>query len=95
MPIYKTGDMWSAFEEVDLFLITTNSTLTRNGALVMGAGIAKQAKQRFPGIEKAFGTAVQSNCGNFGEYNLLVSPRWPTAKLGAFQTKMDWKNLQI
>ena len=27
MPQYKHGDMWSAWESADLFVITTNSTL--------------------------------------------------------------------
>lgn len=82
------GDMWSAFEQADLFLVTTNSVLNRDGALVMGAGIAKQAKDRFPGLDKVLGKAALAA----GEpYGLLVSPRWPSAKLGAFQTKANWK----
>ena len=40
MPIFKTGNMWTAFDETALFLLTTNSTVKRNGALVMGRGIA-------------------------------------------------------
>jgi hypothetical protein len=30
-------------------------------------------------------------CGSRGVYGLLVSPRWPEAKLGLFQTKRFWK----
>lgn len=78
------GDMWSAFDQADLFLITTNGTLTRDGKLVMGAVVAKQARDRFPGQGAALGKAVEQA----GErYGLPVSPRWPVAKLGAFQTK--------
>lgn len=29
MPIFKTGNMWTAYEDVDLFLITTNSTVKK------------------------------------------------------------------
>ena len=35
------GDMWSAYDGADLFLVTTNSVVTHDGKLVMGAGIAR------------------------------------------------------
>ena len=88
MAQFCTGEMWSVYDEADLFLITTNSTLKRNGALVMGRGIARQARDdRFAGLDLALGQEIASRCGSMGEYGLLVSPRWPTAKLGAFQVK--------
>lgn len=47
--------MWSAYDDADLFLITTNSTLKKNGALLMGRGIARQARDLFPGLDLALG----------------------------------------
>jgi hypothetical protein len=91
MPQFQTGDMWTAYQTADLFLITTNSTLRRDGALVMGRGIARQARDRFPRLDKALGQQVLSLCGNQGEYGLLVSPRWPEAKLGTFQVKFHFR----
>jgi hypothetical protein len=99
MPQQLQGDMWSAYQEADLFLITTNTTLKQNGALVMGRGIARQARDRFPGLDLALGRGIQSVCGSsanalrsgLGEYGLLVSPRWPAAKLGAFQVKYHYR----
>lgn len=85
----RTGDMWSVFEEADLFLVTTNATLTVQGRLVMGAGIAEEAHNRFPGLDEALGSAISAQGKRYG---LLVSPRWPQAKLGAFQTKGHWKD---
>jgi hypothetical protein len=82
--------MWTAYDDADLFLITTNSTLKKNGALVMGRGIARQARDRFPGLDTALGGEIARRCGNRGEYGLLVSPRWPAAKPGAFQVKTDY-----
>lgn len=53
------GNMWSAYDEADLFCFTANSTLTtkwvtRSGGLrieahflVMGAGIARQVRDRY------------------------------------------------
>lgn len=86
MPTYCFGDMWTAYDDSQLFLVTTNSVVT-DGKLVMGAGIALQAQQRFPGIERAFGQAI----GSREVYGLLVSPQWPERKLGAFQTKRHWR----
>ena len=98
MPQFRTGDMWTAYETSDLFLITTNSTIRKDGALVMGLGIARQAKERFPGLNVAMGAQIQVICGNpsaalrpgQGIYGLLISPRWPEARLGAFQVKRHW-----
>lgn len=89
------GDMWTVYDQAVLFLVTTNGVVTRSGALVMGAGIAKQARDRFPGLDQALGSAVKAAGSPYG---LLVSPRWSispggsgaTAKLGAFQTKDNW-----
>jgi hypothetical protein len=98
MPQQRQGDMWSVFHEADLFLITTNATLKRNGVLVMGRGIARQARDRFPELDLALGRYIDRVCGDsvdarrsdLGEYGLLVNPRWPAAKLGAFQVKYHY-----
>ena len=90
MPKFASGDMWSIYRSADLFLITTNSTI-HNNQLVMGAGIALQAKQKFPDLAKALGQQIQTAVGSLGDYNLLVSPRWPNAKLGCFQVKRHWR----
>jgi hypothetical protein len=82
--------MWTTYAAADLFLITTNATITVRGALVMGRGIARQAKERFPGLDVALGRQIQALCGNQSIYGLLVSPRWPTAKLSAFQVKRHY-----
>lgn len=86
------GNMWSVWRQADLFLITTNASLRKDGALVMGRGIAREARDRFPGVDLAFGKAIAQTCGSGGRYGLLVSPRWPTAKLGAFQVKYNFSD---
>ncbi len=93
MPIFKTGNMWSAYDNADLFVITTNAAIKRNGALVMGRGIARQARNRFPGLDAALGRRILSICGNQGLYGLIISPRWPEARLGAFQVKRHYSQL--
>jgi hypothetical protein len=89
MAEFRHGDMWTAYDEADLYLITTNSTIT-DGALIMGRGIARQARDRFPGLDKALGRQILNTCGSLRQYGLLVSPRWPEAKLGAFQVKTHY-----
>lgn len=90
MPQLQYGNMWSVYDQAHLFLITTNATLKRNGALVMGRGIARQARDRFPGLDLALGQAIAQRCGHLGHYHLLVSPQWPKARIGAFQVKTDY-----
>lgn len=85
--ILKVGNMWKAYPESDLFLITTNSTIKNNGALVMGRGIAKEARDKFLGLDLALGSRIKATCGNLGIYGLLISEKFPDAKLGAFQVK--------
>ena len=86
----KKGNVWSTLgDERCLLLITTNSVVKKNGELVMGAGIAKEATQRFPGIQKIFGDEILANAKQFERYGLIVGP---SKKLGAFQTKINWRD---
>lgn len=84
------GNMWNVYGKADAFLITTNSTIKRNGALVMGRGIAKEARDRFPGLDLALGSRIMREYGNKGIYGLMLSERFPEAKLGAFQVKLAY-----
>ena len=64
----------------------------------MGRGIARQARDRFPGLDVALEKQILNVCGNpstllragQGQYSLLVSLRWPEARLGAFQVKRHY-----
>jgi hypothetical protein len=38
----------------------------------------------------ALGRQIQALCRSHGIYGLLVSPRWPAVKLGAFQVKRHY-----
>lgn len=52
--ILEKGNMWDVFGNTDLFLITTNPIIRADGAVVMGRGIAKQVKDRFPTLPFRF-----------------------------------------
>ncbi len=65
---------------------TANSTIKKNGELVMGAGNALACKKACPDAPKRFGNWIHSYC----EFRILHIP-YGEGFLGAFQTKLDWK----
>ena len=89
----RSGDMWDIYGEADLFLVTSNSFVKKDERLVMGAGIAKEALDRFPNIDLRLGQAIQFEDKHLGVYGLLVSFNWESGqKLGLFQVKRSHKN---
>ena len=76
------GNLWKAKPSF-IKCITTNGDVKKNGELVMGRGIALQAKQRYPELPKLIGNCVKNN-GNkvhyFKEYNII-----------SFPTKIHWR----
>lgn len=89
--ILERGNMWSVLAQTDLFLISANSTLKANGALVMGRGLAREARDRFPGLDHEAGMTVLATaprrCFPQVTYGLIVLPTKP---LGLFQVKYHW-----
>lgn len=55
------GDIWSYYDSnrSDFVCITTNGCVKHDGSLVMGRGIAAQAKSLFPGIDYVMGERVK------------------------------------
>jgi len=51
-------DIWQVYNRGEFIVITTNGFVKKNGEAVMGAGIALQAKNRFPGIAFAIGQGI-------------------------------------
>lgn len=67
-------------------LFTANRQCKANGSLVMGAGIAKEFRDRFPGLDKECGKKMPGPyCNLVQNFNLSY---W----LGFFCTKDHWKN---
>lgn len=90
--ILETGDMWSVWGKTDLFCITTNSTVLPDGRLVMGKGIAKEARDTIVGLDARLGRMVGFNQRPYGLLilNNLARDRVLQPKLGAFQTKYSY-----
>lgn len=79
--------------KADLIVCTTNLQIKKNGCLVMGAGIAKQFRNRYPGIDAYFGETLEKlNPG----IRLVNEPRLmiyfaDDFKVMAMATKWHWK----
>jgi hypothetical protein len=69
------GDLWNS--GCDYTAVTTNSIIKKNGTLVMGAGVAKQASLRYPGLPRILAEHVRKN-GNIPyivpEYRIVSFP---------------------
>jgi hypothetical protein len=80
--IEKLTDLWT--EPADARCVTTNGVLTTTGKLVMGAGVALQAKIMYSGIDSTLGLLV-SRIGNVPYY----LERW---SMISFPTKNHWRD---
>ena len=92
MPQFKVGDMFEQeLTEKDILLVTCNSYIRTDGALVMGRGAAKEMRDSIKGIDKIFGDVVLRKYGNLGKYGviLVVSQK---RGLGVFQVKHHFKD---
>jgi len=79
-------------EKVDAICITTNGVVKKNGELVMGAGVAKQAANKVPALPKIWGNyvAVQGN----HVYWYTTRKFFPIIPITfvSFPTKQDWRD---
>jgi len=75
------GDLWKT--QSDYKVVTTNGFVKKNGAAVMGRGVALQAKQKFPGLEFAVGEYIKT----YGNHVGLISEE---TGIVIFPTKSVW-----
>ena len=50
-----TGDFWDHAQDYDVLVVPTNGVLTKDNKLVMGAGLARQFRDKYDGIDSFFG----------------------------------------
>lgn len=82
--IEKQGNIWTRYCQPNEFLcVTTNSTLNNKLELVMGAGVALEAKKRMPWLPYFLGPTAGGQ-----EYNFRICPN----NIIALQTKFHWKD---
>lgn len=76
-------------DKYDCIVCTTNKQLNKNNELVMGAGIAKAFKDKFPFLPKVFGNQIiERKDGIVSYYHEGRYKGW----IIGLPTKDDWKN---
>lgn len=78
------GDLWDSKYDTYYRCITTNGILNSKGELIMGAGIALQAKQKYPDLSSRLGKLVKES----GNHPYI----FPEYKIISFPTKNHWKD---
>lgn len=93
MVTLERGNMWDVFGNTGLFMITTNPVVRKDGAVVMGAGIAKQAKDRFPTLPYDMAWARDPrNVGYQGVRSTGLINQYDRQWIGFFMVKDHWKS---
>lgn len=77
-----TGDIWDYHNQGHWIVITTNGAVRKDGACVMGRGVAKQATQKFPYLAHELGKWIKK-AGNA----LHIMPEY---KIITFPVKHNW-----
>ena len=78
------GDLWAYRSKGHWVAVTTNGVTRHDGCAAMGAGVALQANQRFPGLAWAVGQANQAH-GN-------IPHAFPEHKVVTFPTKHHFRD---
>ena len=85
MKIHK-GNMWKVYKEADYFVFTGNSFIKTNHALIMGRGMAKQVRDRIPGIDIRIGKHIlKKYTQNMSRYGFMCC-----GKICVFQVKQHY-----
>ena len=97
--IIEDINFWDRVKESDFdaMVCTTNNIVKNNGALVMGAGIAKSFRDNFPYLDLRWGKIIDGlKEGGYDDYNILIDGpvNWHNnyIYLVGLQTKRDWKD---
>lgn len=84
------GNIWDMVGGREAVVVTINGDLNSQGRLVMGKGIALEAKQHVKGIDRVWGDSVARYglqvCGLFPGH---FTPRWD---IFGFPTKYHWRD---
>ena len=77
------GEAWELKDNYTYLALTTNGTLKKHKAAVMGRGIALQAKNKYRGLENEIGIRVYSQGNVVQKLNidkLIMFPVFPQPK---------------
>lgn len=76
------GNIWDFHAQGQWIIITTNGTVKSNGECVMGRGVAKQAKEKYPQLPFIIGGTIQQNGNHVRAF--------PAHKIIIFPVKHNW-----
>lgn len=82
----KQQDIFKHSSQYDAICVTTNGITNSSGALVMGAGVAKEFVKNFPGIQYDLGKKVSV----YGNRPFIVYKK--NTAIVSFPTKNHWKD---
>jgi len=99
--ILEKGEMWSVWGKTGLWLFTGNSYINQKGELVMGRGLALEAKNKVPTIQRRLGTSISlATCPVIDGYKIygveciaFRNYRQQRFNVGAFQVKRHFKDV--
>lgn len=99
MPTYLYGNLWDEIGKADLILVTTNAVVLQHRTpqsnlceLVMGKGVALQAREQFPDLPHLLGRAIARQKKHLQLYGVIIpEPTRSGVLVGAFQTKINWR----
>lgn len=84
------GDIWKLAQN-KVLCISTNGIINRAGALVMGKGIALEAKRRYPGIDYKAGQFVSKHGNNVCALGKWASHEFGSYEFVTFPVKTHWR----
>ena len=64
-----SGDIWDYHDVGHWIVITTNGSVRKDDAAVIGMGVARQARQRFPKLPKELGNRIKGCSMAYGEWS--------------------------
>lgn len=88
--ILEKGNMWSVFFDTDVFMITTNPIRRKDGAVVMGRGIALEAKNRYPTLPYDFGIQLDTLHPEIDYFNTGFIGKYEETPIWWFMVKDHW-----
>jgi len=90
--ILEKGNMWDVFPTTDVFMVTTNPIRRTDGAVVMGRGIALEAKLKFPTLPYDFGQALSEVDPNMGQQFVGKIGEYENTPVWWFMVKSHWRD---
>lgn len=92
MANYTTGNIWDTVGKSNHVLVITTNNIITKGKLVMGAGVALEAKQKFPVLPYYLANEIEYSGRDYYFVTTLVSFGDSEVEIGALQTKRHWRD---